>query len=343
MKNEAISLTVPVGLLLMVLLMGHMGQAAVDIFSGMDGTTELTTAGKDAEEPEHGLQTCISDVYSEKPIKFDASVLSLDSISSTVKAVPKPPPMPELPQTWARFTNIFQLPRFSEMGQEFKAIIDQYRAVIQVYVNQWMGFLKQRHQTAIGKVQGQVQEMNRKIHDSFANHFEEFRDVCLPDMDTCLRSIQQGIESYDERLNENVAACEGFAKRQLDQHERWVGKEKKLLERPFLRVEDCFGKGRVGISLASCVGNLVGNVVKASTDGLKRFSEAMATASNSLVDRLGKFQECVVCRRKLLDRGQERIAERAKRCLRKQQDKDVFDGDEDADGDGAAFEDEGVF
>uniref|UniRef100_A0A1W7R7P5 Putative gsg5 type mucin n=1 Tax=Aedes albopictus TaxID=7160 RepID=A0A1W7R7P5_AEDAL len=340
MKNEAISLAVPV-LLLMVVVPIQV-QAAVDIFSGMDATTtELPMDGQDgdAEELEQGPQTCIADVYSKKPIKFDESALSLDSISSAVKAFPKPPPMPKLPQTWARFTNIFQLPRFSEMGQEFKAIIDQYRAVIQIYVNQWMGFFKQRYQTAVENVQGQVQEMNRKIHDSFATHFEEFQDVCLPDRDACLQSIQKGIESYDERLNKNVAACESFAKRQVDQHERWVEKERKLLERPFLRVEDCFGKGRVGISLASCVGNMVGNVVKASTDGLKRFSEAMGTASNSLVDRLGKFQECVVDRRKLLDRGQERIAERAKRCLRKQQDKDVFGGDEDA-----GFEDdEGVF
>ncbi|XP_062702636.1 uncharacterized protein LOC109623044 [Aedes albopictus] len=339
MRNEAISLAVPVLLLMAV----HIQvQAAVDIFSGMDATTtELPTGGQDvdAEQLEQGPQTCIADVYSKKPIKFDESALSLDSISSAVKTFPKPPPMPKLPQTWARFTNIFQLPRFSEMGQEFKAIIDQYRAVIQIYVNQWMGFFKQRYQTAVENVQGQVQEMNRKIHDSFATHFEEFQDVCLPDRDACLQSIQKGIESYDERLNKNVAACESFAKRQVDQHKRWVEKERKLLERPFLRVEDCFGKGRVGISLTSCVGNMVGNVVKASTDGLKRFSEAMGTASNSLVDRLGKFQECVVDRRKLLDRGQERIADRAKRCLRKQQDKDVFGGDEDA-----GFEDdEGVF
>lgn len=71
------------------------------------------------------------------------------------------------------------------------------------------------------------------------------------------------------------------------------------------------------------------NTIKAVTDGLKRFSEAMGTASTSLENRLGKFQECVVNRKKLLDRGQARIAERAKQCLRKQstEEGEIFGGD----------------
>ncbi|EAT45636.1 AAEL003107-PA [Aedes aegypti] len=342
MKNEAISLALS-SLLPLLFATGCIVQAAVDIFSGMESSTELSAEAPEPEameEHDHGLQTCVPDVYADESFKFDHQILTLDTINSSLKAIPKPPPMPKLPQTWSRFTNIFQLPRFSEMGQEFRDIVDQYRTVVQAYVNQWMGLFKQRYQSSVEKVQATVRRINQNIHDSFAEHFEEFHDVCLPDTDQCLQSMRKGIESYDQRLNENMKACGEFAKRQVEQHEQWVKNEQEVLERPFLRVEDCFGRGRVGESLASCVGNMVGNIVKASTDGLKRFSNTMAAASSSLSARLGKFQECVVNRKKLLDQGQERIADRAKECLRRKQtgakDGDVFGG-------GGDFEDEGVF
>lgn len=341
MKSSAISLVLSV--ILPLLGLGAFVRAAVDIFSGMDLTTEDSTDIAESEigELDESLPTCVSDVYPMDSIQFDGKLFSLESINSTIRAIPKAPPMPDLTQTWSRFTNIFQLPRISEMGLELKAIIDEYRAVGQVYTNQWMGFVKQRHQASMAKVHATVTGINKKIHDSFANYLEEFRDVCLPDSNTCLRSIQKGIASYEQRLNDNVAACRMFAKRQVDQHEAWIARERSLLERPFLRVEDCFAAGRVGISLVSCVGNMVGNVAKVATDGMKRFSGAMANASDSLAVRLGKFQECVVNRKKLLDRGQERIAEQARECLQKQQQAQrpttaaggVFggDGEEDVD------------
>lgn len=340
MKSSAISLVLSV--ILPLLGMGAFVRAAVDIFSGMDSTTEESTDIAESEigELDESLPTCVSDVYPKDSIQFDGKLFSLESINSTIRAIPKAPPMPDLTQTWSRFTNMFQLPRISEMGQELKTIIDEYRAVAQLYTNQWMGFVKQRHQASMAKVHATVTEINKKIHDSFANHLEEFRDVCLPDSNTCLQSIQKGITSYEQRLNENVAACRMFAKRQVDQHEAWIERERSLLERPFLRVEDCFAAGRVGISLVSCVGNMVGNVAKVATDGMNRFSGAMANVSDSLTVRLGKFQECVVNRKKLLDRGQERIAEHARGCLQKQQQEqrptsagEVFggDGEEDVD------------
>ncbi|XP_065072505.1 uncharacterized protein LOC135696895 [Ochlerotatus camptorhynchus] len=329
MRNEAISLAL---MLVVAAMLVPIGQGAVDIFSGM-----AAGDGKNKEQPEPvqedledvHLQTCVTDVYAEEPIKFDEKLLSLSTMGNAIKEIPKPPAMPSLKQTLSRFTNVFQLPRFSEMGQELKAIIGGIRAIVDVYIQQWMGFFRKRHRETVGKMKASVQQMNRQIRDSFANHFAEFKDVCLSDSNRCLQSIQKSVEGYDKRLNKNMAACNEFAERQVNQHDRWVGHEAKLLERPLLRLEGCFGEGHVGISLASCVGNMVSNTMKAATDGLKRFSEAMGTASTSLENRLGKFQECVVNRKKLLDRGQTRIAERAKQCLRKQstEEGEIFGGD----------------
>uniref|UniRef100_T1E2T0 Gsg5 type mucin n=1 Tax=Psorophora albipes TaxID=869069 RepID=T1E2T0_9DIPT len=324
MKNEAISL------LLILLPIGSVVVQGKDIFDGMkvsktEAPEEETDEPKGLEE-EEGPKTCVHDVYPVEPIKLDGSFDLKHQVQKAMGDIPAVPPMPSLTDISRQLANVFQLPRFSEMGAELKSMVQQYRAVVEVYVKQWMAVLNKRRTEAVTKMKAQVQEQNDKIRQFFSNQLDEYKDMCLPDSNKCLQSIQKNLESYNLRVHNNVAACNRFARRQLDQHAEWVENERKLLERPFLKIEGCFEKGHIHSSVASCVGNMISNVVKSATDGMKRFSDSMGKVSDSLTDRMGKFQECVVNRKKLLDNGQNRIADKAQECLGKQTQPDEDDG-----------------
>uniref|UniRef100_T1DIB5 Putative gsg5 type mucin n=1 Tax=Psorophora albipes TaxID=869069 RepID=T1DIB5_9DIPT len=325
MKNEAISL------LLILLPIGSVVRAK-DIFDGMqESRTEAPLVEREPHEDlnleEEGPQTCVHDVYPKDPIKLDGSSFDLNQqVQKAMKEIPAAPPIPSLTDISSQLANVFQLPRFSEMGAELKSMVEKYRAIVELYVKQWMAVLDKRRTEAVTKMKAGVQNQNKKIRDFFSQKLDEYKDLCLPDSNKCLQSIQKNLESYDLRVNKNMAACNRFAQRQLDQHAEWVENERKLLERPFLKVEGCFEKGHINSGVASCVGNMISNVVKTATDGMKRFSDTMGKVSDSLSDRMGKFQECVVNRKKLLDDGQKRIADKAQDCLRKQKQSDDDDG-----------------
>ncbi|XP_055536997.1 uncharacterized protein LOC129725339 [Wyeomyia smithii] len=320
MRNEAISV------LLVLLPFWSVVWAARDIFDGMTMEISATPAEDSYDDTlvndgENGANTCINDIVPQDPIVLSPDTGPLKKFGSLLQKMPEAPQLPNFANVLQQLANAFKLSRFSEMSDVLKQIIRSYREPLQVYGKQWAGLFKKRCQEIMQNVKTVVDEQNKKIRDFFSNHFVQYKDVCLPDTNQCLQGIQTNLEQYTSKLNENLAACKRFTDRQLTQHAQWVANERKQLEKPFLKLDGCFKRGANGTNVAVCVGNLTSNTVKKLSDGMKKFSGVIGDASDSFANRMEKFRTCVVERRELLQRGQQRIADRGTQCLKNQPSK----------------------
>ncbi|XP_053697968.1 uncharacterized protein LOC128744761 [Sabethes cyaneus] len=313
MRNEAISV------LLVLLPLWSAVQAEKDIFDGMTERHHEDSADETLlEDEQDGPDTCIHDIIPKDPIDLKPNTGPLKKIESLLHEMPEAPRLPNFSNVLQQVANAFQLPRFSEMGQALQLIIRQYREPLQVYGRQWAGLFKKRSQDTMKSINGVIREQNKKIKEFFSNHFVQYKEVCLPDTNQCLQSIQKHLDEYSMKVNENVAACKRFVDRQLEQHVQWVENERNQLEKPLLKMDACFKGGRNGTNIAVCMGNLLSNTIKMCSEGMKKFSGIIEQASDSFANRMEKFRTCVVDRKELLKQGQQRIAERGVKCLKDQ-------------------------
>lgn len=320
MRSEPISLLPAVVLLLCLAASGaeesHTEKGMVPTaMKAKDNEGEV----KDPQEEEFTM--CVEDVFSADTIALkEEPAGALGRIQTALSELPLQPPIEEITTLLGRLPDLFQIHNLGQVSRGLRNVLNDTQTIVRGFMQQWLGYFDNRRREAMQDVRRVVDSTNSQISEFFNNHLEEFKDVCLPDTNKCLESIHRNLDTYSGKVNQNMEACERFKNRQLDQHQQLVNNAKKLLERPFLAIRDCFRSGQLISSLVSCVGNLMGNVFKTITDGVTTFSGAMQSASNSLTDRLGKFEQCVVERKKLLDDGQRAIAEKAAKCLEKARD-----------------------
>lgn len=322
MKYEAISL-------LSWLLVLPIGCLAKDIFDGIEDETSepkdaVDTTVKDDPTTVKDMpttvkdvpKTCVNDIVPQDTISLSSK--ALQSIKDLPNEVPQAPPAPDLTLLWTQLTTIFQQPTFSDKVEEAKEVLKAYRELIKTFGSEWLKFFTKKRQDAIKNVQKVVQDTNKEIKDFFTRNLSEFDGMCLPGDNDCLQSVQNSLQEYSKKVQENTAACEEFADRQLQQHDQMVEDEQKKLDSGMLKIDGCFQKKEFLGGIMACVGSVAANGFKKATQGIQKFSSGMKKASASVSNRLGRFRNCVVERKRLLAGGQQQIAERAQGCLRAQ-------------------------
>ncbi|XP_055610423.1 uncharacterized protein LOC129757204 isoform X2 [Uranotaenia lowii] len=305
-------------LLLLFLLGISCLKTSRDIFEGLEaGVTSSKSTAQSSSVFDEEMQTCADDLIPNEALPLEEFQLLGSKVLNKVKEVPKPPPLPDLTLVKDQIVNIFHMPNFQEGMNNLRNMIEQHKKILDTYGEQWLGFFKKTQTEMVEKVKQEIQKQNKEVTAFFNKHLSEFDEVCKPDAEKCLSNIENHLEIYQKKLNENVGACKEFAERQLQQHEQWIKNEQDKLSKPLLAIQGCFDTNRLLSSMASCFGNLISNVISKLTEGLQTFAAAMGSASESLQTRMGKFQSCVVDRKKLLDRGRDKLAAKAAACLEK--------------------------
>ncbi|XP_058058930.1 uncharacterized protein LOC131209805 [Anopheles bellator] len=294
----------------------------VDIFEqfGQQNATvtDASTKGDAENLPTPSPNSCVEDVLPSEPVELN------EKLEKELEPPSEPPQQQDIAPP-----NVAQMlegaspgfsPNIVAMVQKVRKVLTAIKDKLQAYAKGLVAkFEHQRHQ-AMGRVKQKMDALNAKIKSRFENEFVEYKDVCLPDQNKCMKQLQQDVERYEEQMRTNVDQCNDQLAEELAKQRQSVNDAQQLMDEPNRKIEGCLDTDAgVGRSFIGCAASLTSNLAKVATKTQERFTAQMRKLTDQLAQRVDKHDKCVVKRHQLLNRSERELTDSAKKCLRKQQ------------------------
>uniref|UniRef100_A0A2M3ZXV7 Putative secreted protein n=2 Tax=Anopheles triannulatus TaxID=58253 RepID=A0A2M3ZXV7_9DIPT len=317
-----------------VLLLGLLGLIAtlltvagtehVDIFEQFEN--ENVTAVGQKEAPEDGSDevetqqptSCVEDVLPSEPVVMSEKLEQ--ELEPPVPGGEEFQQPPNLPEMFNKLSSGFLSPNIFRIGENVKKLLVGIKEKVQSYGRSAVAKFEQLRHQAVQRVKQKVDEVNAKVREWFENEFVEYRDVCLPDENSCMKLLQARIGQYEEELRQNMDQCNDRFAEELAKQRQSVDQAQRMMDGPFRKIDNCLDRDAgLGRSFLTCVGGAMANLVKGVTEAQDRLTQQMRKVSGQLSARVDKYDQCVVKRRRLLEQNERQLTESAKGCLKKQQ------------------------
>uniref|UniRef100_A0A182F769 Secreted protein n=1 Tax=Anopheles albimanus TaxID=7167 RepID=A0A182F769_ANOAL len=298
----------------------------VDIFEQFENENATIQEGKNVTEeadPDDEVQTqqptsCVEDVLPSDPVVMNEKLeKELEPPAAGSAELQKPPNLPEM---FTKLSSGFLSPNIFRIGENVKKLLIGIREKVQSYGRSAVAKFEQLRHQAVQRVKQKMDEVNAKVRERFENEFVEYRDVCLPDENSCMKLLQARIGQYEEELRQNMEQCNDRFAEELAKQRQSVDEAQRMMDGPFRKIDNCLDRDAgLGRSFLTCVGSAMGNLAKGVTAAQERLTQQMRKVSGQLTERVDKYDQCVVKRRRLLEQSERQLSESAKGCLKKQQ------------------------
>uniref|UniRef100_A0A2M3YX43 Secreted protein n=1 Tax=Anopheles braziliensis TaxID=58242 RepID=A0A2M3YX43_9DIPT len=295
----------------------------VDIFEQFQNENATVPAEKEVTE-----EAGSDEVQTEQPTSCVEDVLPTDPIVLNEKlekeleppAAVKLQEPPNLPEMFTKLSSGFLSPNVFRIGENVKKLLIGIKEKVLSYGRSAVAKFEQLRYQAVQRVKQKIDEVNAKVRERFENEFVEYRDVCLPDENSCMKLLHDRIERYEEELRQNMEHCNDRFAEELAKQRQSVDQAQRMLDGPFRKIDNCLDRDAgLGRSFLTCVGGAMANLAKGVTAAQDRLTQVMRKVSGQLTERVDKYDHCVVKRRRLLERSEKQLSESAKGCLKKQQ------------------------
>uniref|UniRef100_A0A2M4A0P3 Putative secreted protein n=1 Tax=Anopheles triannulatus TaxID=58253 RepID=A0A2M4A0P3_9DIPT len=295
----------------------------VDIFEQFENENATVQAPKEdaIEEDSEEVQTkqptsCVEDVLPTDPVVLNEKLEK--ELEPPPAAVLQQPP--NLAEMFTKLSSGFLSPNIFRIGENVKQLLVGIKQKVQAYGRSAVAKFEQLRHQAVQRVKQKMDEVNAKVRERFENEFVEYRDVCLPDENSCMKLLHSRIEQYEEELRQNMDQCTDRFAEELAKQRQSVDQAQRMMDGPFRKIDDCLDRDAgLGRSFLTCVGGAMANLAKAVTAAQERLTQQMRKVSGQLTERVDKYDQCVVKRHRLLERSERQLSESAKGCLKKQQ------------------------
>ncbi|XP_053671078.1 uncharacterized protein LOC128721359 [Anopheles nili] len=306
------------------------GAQHVDIFQQFrDGSYrehERARAGLNGSEEElddirtEAPTSCVEDVLPSDPLELHEK---LEQELEPPPVKPQNLPLPDLRDLFSQLTSGLFGANLFRIGNHVRALLTGIKGRVHSYVNDTIAKLEHQRHRAMTSMRHKMTELNDQIQQRFSDEFVEYRDVCLPDEDQCMRLLHTQIEQYEHRLRANVDQCHDRLAEALARQRQDMAKAQQQLQDGSLRkLEGCLDPDAgIGRSLLACTGGAMANLGKLITGALETFTSKMSQLSGSFARRVDKYDQCVVKRRKLLQQNERELSAMVKGCFERQRSK----------------------
>uniref|UniRef100_A0A2M4DQK6 Putative secreted protein n=1 Tax=Anopheles darlingi TaxID=43151 RepID=A0A2M4DQK6_ANODA len=299
----------------------------VDIFEQFENANATTQKGKDVMNEEEGSEevhtmqptSCVEDVLPTDPVVMNEK-LEHELEPPSAPGGEKLHEPPNLPEMFNKLSSGFLSPNIFRIAENVKKLLIGIKEKVQGYGRSAVAKFEQLRHQAVQRVKQKMDEINTSVRKRFENEFVEYRDVCLPDENRCMKLLHSRIEQYEEELRQNMEQCNDRFAEDLAKQRQSVDQAQRSMNGPFRKIDDCLDRDAgLGRSFLTCVGSAMANLAKGVTEAQDRLTQEMRKVSGQLTERVDKYDQCVVKRRRLLEQNEKQLTESAKACLKKQQ------------------------
>ncbi|XP_041762109.1 uncharacterized protein LOC121588350 [Anopheles merus] len=302
------------------------GVKHVDIFQQFnDGSFEASQKSSDGSlDPldEEDIRTeqptsCVEEVLPTDPLELHEK---LENETDIPRMVVQNISRPNLGELFQKLTTGFFSLNLFQIGQHVRGVLVSIKSRMMAYTNDAVAkFEHLRHRT-MRAVKRKMDELNEQIRTYFQNEFVEYRDVCLPDEDHCMKLLHAQIDQYEQRLRTNVEECHDKLADHLAEQRREIDAAQQLMAEPYRKMDGCLNRDAgFGRSFLACSGSAVANLAQLTTASMQSFADRMTFLSSKFTRRVDKFEKCVVKRRQLMKQNEREVVEKSKSCFKKQQ------------------------
>uniref|UniRef100_A0A182WUX6 Secreted protein n=1 Tax=Anopheles quadriannulatus TaxID=34691 RepID=A0A182WUX6_ANOQN len=302
------------------------GAKHVDIFQQFnDGSFEASQKSSDGSlDPldEEDIRTeqptsCVEEVLPTDPLELHEK---LENETDIPRMVVQNISRPNLGELFQKLTTGFFSLNLFQIGQHVRGVLVSIKSRMMAYTNDAVAkFEHLRHRT-MRAVKRKMDELNEQIRTYFQNEFVEYRDVCLPDEDHCMKLLHAHIDQYEQRLRTNVEECHDKLADHLAEQRREIDAAQQLMGEPYRKMDGCLNRDAgFGRSFLACSGSAVANLAQLTTASMQSFADRMTFLSSKFTRRVDKFEKCVVKRRQLMKQNEREVVEKSKSCFKKQQ------------------------
>ncbi|XP_040166097.1 uncharacterized protein LOC120901842 [Anopheles arabiensis] len=302
------------------------GVKHVDIFQQFnDGSFEASQKSSDGSlDPldEEDIRTeqptsCVEEVLPTDPLELHEK---LENETDIPRMVVQNISRPNLGELFQKLTTGFFSLNLFQIGQHVRGVLVSIKSRMMAYTNDAVAkFEHLRHRT-MRAVKRKMDELNEQIRTYFQNEFVEYRDVCLPDEDHCMKLLHAQIDQYEQRLRTNVEECHDKLADHLAEQRREIDAAQQLMGEPYRKMDGCLNRDAgFGRSFLACSGSAVANLAQLTTASMQSFADRMTFLSSKFTRRVDKFEKCVVKRRQLMKQNEREVVEKSKSCFKKQQ------------------------
>ncbi|EAA09097.1 AGAP004334-PA [Anopheles gambiae str. PEST] len=302
------------------------GVKHVDIFQQFnDGSFEASQKSSDGSlDPldEEDIRTeqptsCVEEVLPTDPLELHEK---LENETDIPRMVVQNISRPNLGELFQKLTTGFFSLNLFQIGQHVRGVLVSIKSRMMAYTNDAVAkFEHLRHRT-MRAVKRKMDELNEQIRTYFQNEFVEYRDVCLPDEDHCMKLLHAQIDQYEQRLRTNVEECHDKLADHLAEQRREIDAAQQLMGEPYRKMDGCLNRDAgFGRSFLACSGSAVSNLAQLTTASMQSFADRMTFLSSKFTRRVDKFEKCVVKRRQLMKQNEREVVEKSKSCFKKQQ------------------------
>ncbi|XP_052866585.1 uncharacterized protein LOC128272756 [Anopheles cruzii] len=296
----------------------------VDIFEqfGQQNATVSDAPMKgDAESlPTPSPNSCVEDVLPSEPVELN------EKLEKELEPPSEPPQQQDIAPP-----NVAQMlegaspgfsPNIVAVVQQVRKVLTAIKDKLQAYAKSLVAKFEHQRHRAMGSVKAKMDGLNAKIKSRLENEFVEYKDVCLPDQNKCMKQLQQDVERYEGQMRTNVDQCNDQLAEELAKQRQSVNEAQQLMDGPNRKIEGCLDTDAgVGRSFIGCAASVMSNLAKVATQTQERFTGRMRKLTDQLAQRVDKHDKCVVKRHQLLNRSERELTDSAKKCLRKQAQK----------------------
>uniref|UniRef100_A0A182UEU8 Protein TsetseEP domain-containing protein n=1 Tax=Anopheles melas TaxID=34690 RepID=A0A182UEU8_9DIPT len=302
------------------------GVKHVDIFQQFnDGSFEASQKSSDGspdplDEEDIGTEqptSCVEEVLPTDPLELHEK---LENETDIPRMVVQNISRPNLGELFQKLTTGFFSLNLFQIGQHVRGVLVSIKSRMMAYTNDAVAkFEHLRHRT-MRAVKRKMDELNEQIRTYFQNEFVEYRDVCLPDEDHCMKLLHAQIDQYEQRLRTNVEECHDKLADHLAEQRREIDAAQQLMGEPYRKMDGCLNRDAgFGRSFLACSGSAVANLAQLTTASMQSFADRMTFLSSKFTRRVDKFEKCVVKRRQLMKQNEREVVEKSKSCFKKQQ------------------------
>lgn len=261
--------------------------------------------------------SCVEEVLPTDPLELHEK---LENETDIPRMVVQNISRPNLGELFQKLTTGFFSLNLFQIGQHVRGVLVSIKSRMMAYTNDAVAkFEHLRHRT-MRAVKRKMDELNEQIRTYFQNEFVEYRDVCLPDEDHCMKLLHAQIDQYEQRLRTNVEECHDKLADHLAEQRREIDAAQQLMGEPYRKMDGCLNRDAgFGRSFLACSGSAVSNLAQLTTASMQSFADRMTFLSSKFTRRVDKFEKCVVKRRQLMKQNEREVVEKSKSCFKKQQ------------------------
>lgn len=261
--------------------------------------------------------SCVEEVLPTDPLELHEK---LENETDIPRMVVQNISRPNLGELFQKLTTGFFSLNLFQIGQHVRGVLVSIKSRMMAYTNDAVAkFEHLRHRT-MRAVKRKMDELNEQIRTYFQNEFVEYRDVCLPDEDHCMKLLHAQIDQYEQRLRTNVEECHDKLADHLAEQRREIDAAQQLMGEPYRKMDGCLNRDAgFGRSFLACSGSAVSNLAQLTTASMQSFADRMTFLSSKFTRRVDKFEKCVVKRRQLMNQNEREVVEKSKSCFKKQQ------------------------